>query len=432
VNVLKKDFFRKLIGGILLVSLIAICFVKPIQEYLHIPTHITLFEGQQVDIGKAVPVSATIDSNQSIVALSQDGHKVSLHAKEQGKNEMFLELAGLPVKKVDVNVLKDFKVVPGGQSIGVKLNTLGVLVVGHHLVTTTEGKVSPGELAGIQVGDIITEINGQKIEKMSDVAPFVQEAGQSNQPLKIIVTRENGKIETELMPQKEKDEENFKLGLYIRDSAAGIGTMTFYHPESKKYGALGHVISDMDTKKPIIVDDGQIVKSTVTSIEKGSNGNPGEKLARFSSDKEVIGNIKRNSPYGIFGELNRDMKNGVVDEPMSIALSHQVKEGPAKILTVVEDDEVKLFDIEIVSTIPQKFPATKGMVIKITDQELLGKTGGIVQGMSGSPIIQDEKVIGAVTHVFVNDPTSGYGVHIEWMLNEAGIDIYEKPQEKAS
>ena len=429
---MKKDFFRKLIGGILLVSLIAICFVKPIQEYLHIPTHITLFEGQQVDIGKAVPVSASIDSNQSIIALSQDGQKVSLHAKEQGKNEMFLELAGLPVKKVDVNVLKDFKVVPGGQSIGVKLNTLGVLVVGHHLVTTTEGKVSPGELAGIQVGDIITEINGQKIEKMSDVAPFVQEAGQSNQPLKIIVTRENGKIETELMPQKEKGEENFKLGLYIRDSAAGIGTMTFYHPESKKYGALGHVISDMDTKKPIIVDDGQIVKSTVTSIEKGSNGNPGEKLARFSSDKEVIGNIKHNSPYGIFGELNRDMKNGIVDEPMSIALSHQVKEGPAKILTVVEDDEVKLFDIEIVSTIPQKFPATKGMVIKITDQELLGKTGGIVQGMSGSPIIQDEKVIGAVTHVFVNDPTSGYGVHIEWMLNEAGIDIYEKPQEKAS
>ena len=429
---MKKDFFRKLIGGILLVSLIAMCFVKPIQEYLHIPTHITLFEGQQIDIGKAVSVSASIDSNQSIVALSQDGQKVSLHAKEQGKNEMFLELAGLPVKKVDVNVLKDFKVIPGGQSIGVKLNTLGVLVVGHHLVTTTEGKVSPGELADIQVGDIITEINGQKIEKMSDVAPFVQEAGQTNKPLKIIVTREDGKVETELMPQKEKGEENFKLGLYIRDSAAGIGTMTFYHPESKKYGALGHVISDMDTKKPIIVDDGQIVRSTVTSIEKGSNGNPGEKLARFSSDKEVIGNIKRNSPYGIFGELNRDMKNGVVDEPMSIALSHQVKEGPAKILTVVEDDEVKLFDIEIVSTIPQKFPATKGMVIKITDQELLGKTGGIVQGMSGSPIIQDEKVIGAVTHVFVNDPTSGYGVHIEWMLNEAGIDIYEKLQEKAS
>ncbi|WP_338470207.1 SpoIVB peptidase [Niallia sp. XMNu-256] len=428
---LNKDFFRKIIGGILLVSLIAICFIKPVQEYINIPTHITLFEGQQVNIDKAVPVSASINE-PFIVALSQDEQFVSLSAKKQGKNEMFLELAGLPVKKVDVNVLKDFKVIPGGQSIGVKLNTLGVLVVGHHLVTTEEGKVSPGELAGIQVGDIITEINGKKIEKMQDVAPFVQEAGQTNKPLKLTVSRENGKIETELMPQKEKGDENFKLGLYIRDSAAGIGTMTFYHPESKKYGALGHVISDMDTKKPIVVDDGQIVKSTVTSIEKGSNGNPGEKLARFSSDKEVIGNIKRNSPYGIFGELNRDIQNGIMDEPLPIALSHQVKEGPAQILTVVENDEVKLFDIEIVSTIPQKFPATKGMVIKITDPELLGKTGGIVQGMSGSPIIQDGKVIGAVTHVFVNDPTSGYGVHIEWMLNEAGIDIYERPQEQAS
>ncbi len=406
--------------------------MKPVQEYLYIPNHITLFEGQKLDMAKVAPVSATLSSDSSVVTLNQDDKSVSLQAKEQGKNEMFLELAGFPVKKVDVNVLKDFKVIPGGQSIGVKLNTIGVLVVGHHQVTAEEGKVSPGELAGIQVGDIITEINGQKIEKMSDVAPFVQEAGQKQKPLKISLTRENGKVETELMPKKEKGEENYKLGLYIRDSAAGIGTMTFYHPQTKKYGALGHVISDMDTKKPIVVDDGQIVKSTVTSIEKGSNGNPGEKLARFSSDKEVIGNIKRNSPYGIFGELNRDIKNGIMDEPLPIALSHQVKEGAAQILTVVDDDEVKLFDIEIVSTIPQKFPATKGMVIKVTDPELIGKTGGIVQGMSGSPIIQDGKLIGAVTHVFVNDPTSGYGVHLEWMLNEAGIDIYEKPQEKAS
>jgi stage IV sporulation protein B len=208
--------------------------------------------------------------------------------------------------------------------------------------------------------------------------------------------------------------------------------MTFFHPESKKYGALGHVISDMDTKKPIVVEDGEIVRSTVTSIEKGSHGDPGEKLARFSSDKETIGNITRNSPFGIFGELHKGMKNGVMDKAMPILLSHQVKEGPAQILTVVDSDEVQLFDIEIVSTIPQKFPATKGMVIKVTDPKLLEKTGGIVQGMSGSPIIQDGKLVGAVTHVFVNDPTSGYGVHIEWMLNEAGIDIYEKPHKKAS
>ncbi|MGQ0438639.1 SpoIVB peptidase, partial [Bacillus sp. B-TM1] len=196
-------------------------------------------------------------------------------------------------------------------------------------------------------------------------------------------------------------------------------------------GALGHVISDNDTKKPIQVEDGQIMRSTVTSIERGSHGNPGEKLARFSPDREVIGNITINSPFGIFGKLNTNMTNGVMDKAMPIALSHQVKEGPAKILTVIDQDKVEAFDIEVVSTVPQKFPATKGMVIKVTDKRLLAKTGGIVQGMSGSPIVQDGKVIGAVTHVFVNDPTSGYGVHIEWMLHEAGINIYDQ-ERKAS
>ncbi|MFL6559218.1 MAG: SpoIVB peptidase, partial [Bacillus sp. (in: firmicutes)] len=359
-------------------------------------------------------------------------HSVSMTASKNGKNEMLLEFAGIPIKKVDVRVLKDFRVIPGGQSIGVKLNTVGVLVVGHHLINTISGKKSPGEIAGIKIGDIITEINGNKIEKMSDVAPFVQTAGQEGKPLDMVISRESGKFTTQLTPLKDKGENIYKLGLYIRDSAAGIGTMTFVHPQSKKYGALGHVISDMDTKQPIVVEDGQIVRSTVTSIEKGSNGDPGEKLARFSSDREIVGNIQKNSPFGIFGEMVKELKNGVMDKPLPIALSHQVKEGPAKILTVVNDDQVEEFDIEIVSTIPQKFPATKGMVIKVTDPKLLKKTGGIVQGMSGSPIIQDGKLIGAVTHVFVNDPTSGYGVHIEWMLNEAGINIYEMPKNKAS
>ncbi len=428
---LKSDFLRKLIGGILLVSLIALGFAKPVHEYLSIPGDITLFEGQKFDF-PASSVSASAPEGNSSIAVERKGKLVALEAKEPGKNEMVLELAGFPVKKVDVNVLKDFRVMPGGQSIGVKLNTIGVLVVGHHQVQAEEGKVSPGEKAGVQKGDIITEINGSQIEKLADVGEIVKKAGQDGKPLDLVLKRENEKIKARIQPKKDVHESIYKLGLYIRDSAAGIGTMTFYHPESKKYGALGHVISDMDTKKPIVVEDGQIVRSTVTSIEKGGKGDPGEKLARFSSDREIIGNIKRNSPFGIFGELNKDIKNGVFDRPLQIALSHQVKEGPAKILTVVNNDEVKLFDIEIVSTIPQKFPATKGMVIKVTDPELLEKTGGIVQGMSGSPIIQDNKLIGAVTHVFVNDPTSGYGVHIEWMLNEAGIDIYEKPREQAS
>ncbi|MEH7377076.1 MULTISPECIES: SpoIVB peptidase [Bacillaceae] len=429
---MKLEIIRKIIGGILLVSLISLIFFQPIQQYLAIPKMITVFEGQDYNFQKAAPVSAALVSHNSNITLDQGKHTVSMKATENGKNEMLLEFAGIPIKKVDVRVLKDFRVIPGGQSIGVKLNTVGVLVVGHHLINTISGKKSPGEIAGIKIGDIITEINGNKIEKMSDVAPFVQTAGQEGKPLDMVISRESGKFTTQLTPLKDKGENIYKLGLYIRDSAAGIGTMTFVHPQSKKYGALGHVISDMDTKQPIVVEDGQIVRSTVTSIEKGSNGDPGEKLARFSSDREIVGNIQKNSPFGIFGEMVKELKNGVMDKPLPIALSHQVKEGPAKILTVVNDDQVEEFDIEIVSTIPQKFPATKGMVIKVTDPKLLKKTGGIVQGMSGSPIIQDGKLIGAVTHVFVNDPTSGYGVHIEWMLNEAGINIYEMPKNKAS
>ncbi|MBS4215734.1 SpoIVB peptidase [Neobacillus rhizophilus] len=429
---MKLEIVRKIIGGILLVSLFSLIFFQPMREYLSVPKDITLFEGQDFSFKKAAFVSASVQTPNSNITLDQESHSVAVKASENGKNEMLLEFAGIPIKKVDVNVLKDFRVIPGGQSIGVKLNTVGVLVVGHHQVNTENGKKSPGEIAGIKVGDIITEINGNKIEKMADVAPFVQSAGQDGKPLEMAISRESGKFTTKLTPLKDKGENSYKLGLYIRDSAAGIGTMTFIHPQSKKYGALGHVISDMDTKQPIVVEDGQIVRSTVTSIEKGSNGDPGEKLARFSSDREIVGNIKKNSPFGIFGELNKELKNGVLDKPLPIALSHQVKEGPAKILTVVDDDKVEEFNVEIVSTIPQKFPATKGMVIKVTDPKLLEKTGGIVQGMSGSPIIQDGKLIGAVTHVFVNDPTSGYGVHIEWMLNEAGINIYEMPKNKAS
>lgn len=425
---------RFLVGMVLLVFLVSLGFYKPVVQYLQIPNQVTALSNQVIELSNlddALEVSIQ-PSEESSVQLKQNDTSVVIQTEQYGSNQLVFEYAGLPIKKVDVKVLEDFRVIPGGQSIGVKLNTAGILVVGHHQIRTENGKVSPGELAGIKVGDLIVEINGKKIEKTLEISDIVQQAGKDNKPLKLKINREDSIFSTELFPQKEVEEDTFKLGLYIRDSAAGIGTMTFYEPNSKKYGALGHVISDMDTKKPIVVNNGEIVRSTVTSIEKGSNGNPGEKLARFSSDKEIIGDINRNSPYGIFGELNQKIKNNIYDQAIPIALSSQVKTGKAQILTVVENDEVEVFDIEIVSSIPQKFPATKGMVIKITDPRLIEKTGGIVQGMSGSPIIQDGILVGAVTHVFVNDPLSGYGVHIEWMLKDAGINIYEKSYDKAS
>ena len=322
-------------------------------------------------------------------------------------------------------VKDEIKVVPGGQSIGVQLQTAGILVVGHHAVKGKTGTVSPGEEAKVHVGDIIVEINGKPVEALTEIKPYVSEAGKKNEELKVKLKRGKETIETSLHPIFDESEQEYKIGLYIRDSAAGIGTMTFYEPETKRYGALGHVIADINTKKPIEMMAGTIVRSSVVNIEKGNSGTPGEKQAKFSAERNKLGSIIKNTPHGIFGVLDTKLSNGSYDEPLEITRSDEVKEGPAKILTVVDKEKVEEFDIEIVSSTPQKKPDIKGMVLKITDPKLLEKTGGIVQGMSGSPIIQDGKVVGAVTHVFVNDPTSGYGVHIEWMLRDAGINLQQ-------
>ncbi|WP_047985396.1 SpoIVB peptidase [Ornithinibacillus californiensis] len=427
-----KDKIRIISGVLLLLALLIVPFTPPIQNYFAIPNKIITFQNQfpleVPSLGKAVQVHASVDDYPEGEAINAS----TMPFNEPGDSQLFYSVAGLPIKKVDVSVLKDVKVIPGGQSIGVQLQTLGVLVVGHHLVNGDNATKSPGEEAEIKVGDVIMEINGQKIEEMRDVKPLVEESGKKSKPLNVKVKRGKETFTTELTPVLDKKENEYRIGLYIRDSAAGIGTMTFFEPKSKKYGALGHVISDMDTKKPIEIHEGTIVKSTVTSIQKGNNGTPGEKQAKFSIKENKIGTITKNSPFGIFGELDNSISNGKYDKPMPIALSHEVKEGPAKILTVIDGEKVEEFDVEVVSSVPQKSPATKGMVIQITDSKLLEATGGIVQGMSGSPIIQNGKVIGAVTHVFVNDPTSGYGVHIEWMLQDAGVDIYKKEEKKAS
>ncbi|MGV3466642.1 MAG: PDZ domain-containing protein, partial [Heyndrickxia sp.] len=212
---LKWELLRKMLGGFLLVSLCLIGFSKPFQDYLHIPKNVTIFQGDEINFAKAAEVTANINQSMDHVSVQEAKQSLAIKGKKVGQDEILLELAGLPIKKVDVKVLKNFRVIPGGQSIGVKLNSKGVLVVGHHLVETKNGKVSPGDLAGIKVGDIITKLNGQTIEKMSDVAPFVQEAGEKGTALKVTIQRDSGKFNTEIEPQKDESENIYKLGLYI-------------------------------------------------------------------------------------------------------------------------------------------------------------------------------------------------------------------------
>ncbi|WP_339272112.1 SpoIVB peptidase [Paenibacillus sp. FSL K6-1330] len=430
---MKPNLRRKLLGFVLAFLLCFIGTADPVQSFASLPNELRLISGQQSRLDVAMPVQALASVDRPDV-LQLNGSRESklqvslkyplqLNPQQSGNAEVTLKLFGkIPLKTVHVKVIPELKVIPGGQTIGVKVKSSGILVVGHHLVRVQNGaKVSPGEAAGLKVGDLLTTMEGKPLNDVTKVADIVEKAGKANKPLDISFKRGGKEMTTKLSPAYDEEDQSWRLGLYIRDSAAGVGTLTFYAPHQKVYGALGHVITDMNTQTPIDVGSGQIVQSNVTSISRSEEGEPGEKRATFTKDGKILGNVERNTHFGIFGKMNNLPEHGLYQEPIPIALSHEVKEGPAEILTVVEGQEVERFTVDIVHVSKQDAPATKGLVLRITDPRLLKKTGGIVQGMSGSPIVQDGKLIGAVTHVFVNDPKSGYGCFIEWMLQDSGV-----------
>ncbi|MFF2482067.1 SpoIVB peptidase [Paenibacillus sp. NPDC058071] len=418
-----------------LVLVIFVCMIglsAPFQHFAAFPNELRLFSGQLKRLQYGVPVHAEVTVDPKMLQINGSTREslsvnlnepLSLKPSQSGQTSMKVKLFGkIPFKTVKVNVMPDLRVIPGGQTIGVKVKSAGILVVGHHQVLSGKGvKKSPGEEAGLKLGDLIMKIDDKPINEVRKVADLVEQAGQSNRPLVITYKRNGVLAETKLVPIKDAQEHNWRLGLYIRDSAAGVGTLTFYAPQQGVYGALGHVITDMDTQTPIEVGEGQILQSNVTSINKSQNGDPGEKRATFVKEGKILGNIERNTPFGIFGKMHENPNHSYSDKTIPVAFAEEVKEGPAQILTVVNGQKVERFDIAISHVTKQPSPATKGMVIKIVDKRLLDKTGGIVQGMSGSPIIQNGKLVGAVTHVFVNDPSSGYGCFIEWMLQDAGV-----------
>ncbi|MBB6635513.1 SpoIVB peptidase [Cohnella thailandensis] len=419
--------------GMLLVFILGLTVTSaPIRHYAAFPNELRLFQGQARHLDYSMPVHArgTLDNGVAVVNGKEApsfpvnlNRPLSIVPKQSGVTELKLKLFGrIPFKTVKLQVVPDLRVVPGGQTIGVKVKAAGIMVVGHHLVQTGPNKrSSPGEDAKLKLGDLIVAINGQPLNDVTKVASLAEESGRTGSPLKLEVRRGKQQFTTNLTPAFDQEDRAWRLGLYIRDSAAGVGTLTFYAPDQGVYGALGHVITDMDTQTPIVVGSGQILQSNVLSISKSQNGEPGEKRASIVKEGKTLGNVERNTPFGIFGKMDQLPEHAMHSEPIPVAFAEEVKEGPAEILTVVNGQKVEKFSIQIVHVSKQTSPATKGMVIRITDPKLLERTGGIVQGMSGSPIIQDGKLIGAVTHVFVNDPTSGYGCFIEWMLQDAGI-----------
>lgn len=345
-----------------------------------------------------------------------------LNTASYDKEKFNVKLLGLiNVKSAAVQNVSDMKLYPGGTPVGIKISTKGLMVVGYSEIETDKGKACPAKSNGIEIGDVINKVNGETVKTSKDLIEKVKN-NKENQ-LQCEIERNGKVINKTITPLRAKDSEEYKIGLWIRDTTSGVGTLTFYDKTNNKFGALGHPIADADSNKVIKVDEGKLLDSTIISVKKGQKGAPGELRGIFLDEQDPIGNIKNNKISGIFGNSNKHIINPKFPEPMSVGFRNEVKEGKAQIITTLDGEESKLYDIEITKLLPQKEPGSKSMVIKVTDKELLEKTGGIVQGMSGSPIIQNNKIVGAVTHVLVNNPEVGYGIYIEWMLQDAEILI---------
>lgn len=325
----------------------------------------------------------------------------------------------LPIKQVDVNTFAHKKLYPGGMLFGVKFYTKGVLVVGLSDVESQGTAVNPAYQSGVRLRDIVVSINGKAINTVEEMAALV--TGCNGSSLQFGVSRNGQPMTFDITPVKSDADGEYKTGLWVRDSTAGIGTVTFIDPETNSFAGLGHGICDVDTGELMPLLKGTVVGVRINGINRGLSGKPGELKGYFNQDR--LGSLTGNTDAGVYGIFS-GMPDGAFSEPVSIGLQSEVQEGAAQIYCTLSDGLPKAYDIEIVKR-NKNSSDTKNFVIRVTDETLLSETGGIVQGMSGSPILQNGKLIGAVTHVLINDPTRGYGIYIENMLKNMS-QLYEE------
>ena len=336
-------------------------------------------------------------------------------SKNLGEYNLELKLFGLiPMRSMTIDVMPETKVIPGGKTVGVKLYTEGLLVLGTGEVIGKDRDTHKPSDRKIESGDVVLKFNNQKIQNLNHLRKLLEK--NKDQEATVLIKRDEKLLTAKIKPVQDQGDKKYKLGLWVREGTQGIGTITYYDPVNKKYGALGHAITDIDTEQIMSVENGKILSTEIRDVKKGKKGQPGELIGTFFEDSTILGNIETNTASGIFGRIAEENTRVFDEKTYPIALKDEIKEGKAFILANTLGNKVEKFEIDIQKTYKFNSYSTKQMIIKITDKKLLDRTGGIVQGMSGSPILQDGKIIGAVTHVFVNDPTKGYGIFIENMI----------------
>lgn len=318
-----------------------------------------------------------------------------------------------PVKNSHVTVTQRRYVVPGGTAFGLRLYTNGVVIVGMDPVETKEGSVNPAKDAGLKEGDVLLSMNGQPVSRNEDVSRIFRGCG--GKALQLRIRRGQQELDVKFQPACSASDGKFRAGLWIRDSSAGVGTLTFYEPDSRVFAGLGHAICDVDTGGEMPLLAGDIVNAQINGCYKGSKGAAGELCGVFGN--RVMGTLAVNGNTGVYGVMNAS--SALNGKAVPVALRQEVKTGPAQIISTVDGKEPRYYDVEITKIYSGSDTQVKNMIVEVTDEALIEKTGGIVQGMSGSPILQNGMLVGAVTHVFVNNPLQGYGIFAENMLHTA-------------
>ena len=399
----------KLFKKIIIITFLLIIYAYVCNISL-LPSNYIIMQGENLHLYTLLGIKLIEESSYQTLQTSSTIEKEKIN--KIGKVSFSLNLFNLiPLKNIDVNVIAKTTVVPMGNAIGMKLYTAGVLVVG---MSEIEGK-KPYENSGIKEGDRIIQINQNQIDNTDDLMKAVNKSDGNNISIKYV--RDEKTITTSIKPVKNSSNE-YKIGLWVRDAAAGVGTLTFYEPSSGMFAALGHGIMDIDTAELIKIANGELVTTNILSINKGTKGNPGEIRGTIEAG-HTIGNISKNTKFGVFGTINKTpfLNTSNINE-MQVALREEIKIGKAQIICELENGKKEYYDIEIQRIFINNNKDNKSMLIKVTDKKLLEKTGGIIQGMSGAPIIQNGKFVGAITHVLVNDPTIGYGVFADIMLKQ--------------
>lgn len=387
---------KKTLGWLLSAFLLVVYFSPQAQLLRTLPDRLSVAVGQRAVLDAPFPL--TVQAQEDVSAGASLDETLP---EEAGKSTATISFLGLlPLREVEIDISDDLRLYPGGQAVGVALHTQGVLVVG---TSDLSDAYSPARLAGVKAGDLITQAGGQTLESAEQLTALVASMGEA--PLPLTIRRGESILELTLTPKRDGESGDYRIGAWVRDSTAGVGTLSFYGALEEggalRFGALGHAITDSDTQQVLTVGRGQIMQADVVDVRKGEAGFPGELKGSFLRENRVLGDIFVNNQYGIYGELDALPEHPLYPEGLPIGRRDAVHTGPATIVSTVGTGGMREYDVEIVEVARQSEPAQRSMVLRVTDPELLERTGGIVQGMSGSPIIQDGRLIGAVTHVCV-------------------------------